>query len=404
MALIATNGFFRENGAIATFGIFTAVGCFFICFSKYLGWSPFLVTGFPVALMLGYAAVNWVSNGLRVHDEQAGDNLYYMGFLFTLTSLGASLYQFTSAESIDGIVRNFGVAVASTIVGIGLRILFNQTRRDPVDIERSTRHEMADMVRQIRSEMNLASREFASHRRGSNQMLEEGFEEIAKSAELSGQKIVKALESLTLDALKPIHAGATGINEILTKHSTFVDEQMSGNIQRFEQSAKALQDVSGGLEESIKRFAVTVDTTAEKLEGMKTPEQVLKIELGSILNVMAKITKEHAQRMEEATIEQREQFKQIRETFGPVDKILAGLDRSATISEKLIAVMHAQHVDFGKIVASIPSVSQAHVNNGVSAASSVESGPAPMAPVSEPIDVQSFSGKPDEPKRGWFST
>jgi len=45
--------------------------------------------------MIGYALLIWLAAracGLR--DDQAGDNLYYMGFLFTLTSLGVSAYQF----------------------------------------------------------------------------------------------------------------------------------------------------------------------------------------------------------------------------------------------------------------------------------------------------------------------
>jgi hypothetical protein len=64
-------------------------------------------------------------------------NLYYIGFLYTLTSLGVSLWQFSSTEGAETIVTNFGVAIASTIFGVALRVLFNQMRQDPVEVERA---------------------------------------------------------------------------------------------------------------------------------------------------------------------------------------------------------------------------------------------------------------------------
>jgi len=77
--------------------------------------------------------VIYFSRNLRLRDDQSGDNLYYMGFLFTLTSLGVSLYQFSVERAAEEIVQNFGIAIASTITGIALRVVFNQMRRDPVE-------------------------------------------------------------------------------------------------------------------------------------------------------------------------------------------------------------------------------------------------------------------------------
>src|SRR5690606_19211012 len=125
---------------------------------------------------------------------------YYMGFLFTLVSLGAALYRFNAADSVEGVVRDFGLAVVTTICGIGFRVFYNQVRRDPIDIERTARHELADMTRRVRAELEAASQEFSNFRRVSNQMLQEGFEEIGRQAERSGQQIVKTLEALTIEA------------------------------------------------------------------------------------------------------------------------------------------------------------------------------------------------------------
>ena len=109
-------------------------GSGYIIVSKLNDFGAFAVTAVPVLIMIGYGVLLG-ARLFRLRDDQAGDNLYYMGFLFTLTSLAISLYQFSAAGSAEQIVQNFGIAIASTITGIGLRVMFNQMRRDPVEID-----------------------------------------------------------------------------------------------------------------------------------------------------------------------------------------------------------------------------------------------------------------------------
>jgi len=106
---------------LVVFAVLTLGGCAFIAVVKLSGVNPIVAAGLPVCLMFFYLGVSIFTGKLRLHDEQTGDNLYYMGFLFTLTSLGVSLFQFGSEGSTEMIVRNFGIAVTSTITGIALR-------------------------------------------------------------------------------------------------------------------------------------------------------------------------------------------------------------------------------------------------------------------------------------------
>ena len=119
--------------------------------------------------MIGYAVLIWLARNLRLRDDQAGDNLYYMGFLFTLTSLGVSLYQFNAARAAEEIVQNFGIAIGSTITGIALRVIFNQMRQDPIEVERTMRLELADAARRVRRELDATVVEFGYIRRISQQ-------------------------------------------------------------------------------------------------------------------------------------------------------------------------------------------------------------------------------------------
>jgi hypothetical protein len=62
-------------------------GSGYIVFSKLHEFSATTVTAVPVLIMIGYALMLGVARLFRLRDDQSGDNLYYMGFLFMRTSL-----------------------------------------------------------------------------------------------------------------------------------------------------------------------------------------------------------------------------------------------------------------------------------------------------------------------------
>ena len=161
------------------FGV-VVTGSGYIIISKLNDFGAFAVTSVPVLIMIGYAVLLG-ARLFRLRDDQAGDNLYYMGFLFTLTSLAVSLYQFSAAGSAEQIVQNFGIAIASTIAGITLRILFNQMRRDPVEVEAIARMELAEVWR-VKRELESAIREFGDFRRMTQQSVTDVLDEARKAS------------------------------------------------------------------------------------------------------------------------------------------------------------------------------------------------------------------------------
>ena len=159
--------------------------------------------------MIGYALLisAWRAS-LRLRDDQSGDNLYYMGFLFTLTSLGVSLYQFTATRAAEEIVQNFGIAIGSTITGIGLRVIFNQMRRDPVEVERTMRLELAEAARRVRRELDSSVVEFGYFRRSAQQAAADAFSHVTERFD---EIVAKLLTSLEEVAAKLVGAARGGV-------------------------------------------------------------------------------------------------------------------------------------------------------------------------------------------------
>src|ERR1700731_5343890 len=178
------------NGLVF-FGV-VIFGSGYIIFSKLHDFGALAATAVPVLVMIGYAVLLG-ARLFRLRDDQSGDNLYYMGFLFTLTSLAVSLYQFSAAGSAEQIVQNFGIAIASTIAGITLRILFHQMRRDPIEVEATARLELAAASRKVRRELESTVIEFGSFRRATQQSLADAVEEIDAMLKEAKDRVVGQL-------------------------------------------------------------------------------------------------------------------------------------------------------------------------------------------------------------------
>ena len=93
-----------------------------------------------------YALWHWGRFRLR-RDDRAADNLYYLGFIFTVCALGISLYRFSVADDgrIADIVGDLGVGISTTVFGLFLRVLFLQ-REDPADVEDRVQRELMDVA------------------------------------------------------------------------------------------------------------------------------------------------------------------------------------------------------------------------------------------------------------------
>ena len=123
---------------------------------KYFAIDQVYITATACAIIIAYWVIVATVPVLRIREDQLGDNCYYLGFLFTLSSLAYALYQFGLSGSVEQIVANFGLALGSTITGILLRVLINQARRDVLETEQDARMALADAVVRLRTEIDDA--------------------------------------------------------------------------------------------------------------------------------------------------------------------------------------------------------------------------------------------------------
>jgi len=242
-------------------------GSTYIIFSKLHDLGAFAVTAVPVLIMIGYAVLLG-ARPFRLRDDQSGDNLYYMGFLFTLTSLAVSLYQFSAAGSAEQIVQNFGIAIASTIAGITLRIMFNQMRRDPVETEAASRLELAEASRRVKRELESSILEFGYFRRMTQQSITDALDEVRESIGKAHERFAGEMQKLASSASLPFEessklSGATLAS--LNKRTIEVLEVSRELVQEGEELAKNTTSIVRSIDALFARL--TAHQTSEEAIG-----------------------------------------------------------------------------------------------------------------------------------------
>lgn len=237
---------------------------------RSIGAPQILVTSAVVMIMVLYAAGVSLIPRLRVRLDQAGDNAYYLGLLFTLTSMAVALWEFgTSPVSTSGapgetgvesIISNFGIALATTIAGIFLRILLNQMRVDPADIERVTRLELAESAQRIKSTLDQVAIAFERYMDENRQRSEDVLSRFESELKARSRSFEGELAALSGES-------AAASRAHLEQHRAVLDETAT-SVRRI--SAHAIESIKSlnDLHTSPKLFAAQLAAVSEQTEKL----------------------------------------------------------------------------------------------------------------------------------------
>lgn len=224
---------------------------------KTVHMSQILVTAAPVALMVLYLGYVLWSRRFALGDDRIGDNLYYLGFLFTLVSIAYSLYEFTtsSGDAAYRIIVNFGIALATTIVGVALRVTLMQVRGDPAEVERVARMSLTEAAIRMRSELDISIQTLTAARLANEQAITE----TTKSAV---EKTLAAMEESTADFAALVAEGSAAIET---------------GFETFRANAAALNRASASTVAAAEKLSVRID-------AIEAPKDLLERKLDGIVS------------------------------------------------------------------------------------------------------------------------
>ena len=210
-----------------------------------------------LVLLLGlYALAITLTKRYHLREDKSADNLYFLGFLFTVSALIVSLIKFsqdTGGDSLENspliVVEDLAIGLITTLVGLFLRVLFTQLRRDPVEIEE-----------EVNLQLTMVAERVARNLRGVSELVERS---------------------------------AMAMDQVLTESRAQIEEQQTLTKELFDSARKdigsANTSVAKGinrLEERINSIEIRQDLVSSKLQpALEEGERIVREFSNKVSNI-----------------------------------------------------------------------------------------------------------------------
>lgn len=282
------------------FFTFAGGGSLLIVLAKGLtDWPMGWIAAGAVATMFLYAWVVGRSGVGKLRADQAGDNCYYLGLIYTLTSLAFAIFTFDPEDTANVIVNGFGVALATTIVGLILRVFFNQSRVDVHEIEEDARQELVEAASRLKTQLNQISMGFSDFALGLQQSMDELRQATTSSVTDSSEQAintVRQLASAADDALK----NQTGEFKEQVALLTKATEASRRALERHADSLAELAERQQGTSHSLETMQNVVVATADASERLRDQQQAMA-ELQGAMSSLAEALSSNATKLNSVT-------------------------------------------------------------------------------------------------------
>ncbi|MCY4137127.1 MAG: hypothetical protein OXF56_02520 [Rhodobacteraceae bacterium] len=241
------------------------------------GWEVLTVIFFPIGLMILYLFVT-VTPVCRFRLDQTGDNLYYLGFIYTLCSLSVALWNVALGATADEILKAFGLAIGSTIFGIAMRVVFNQRRTDVHEVEQNARLELSEAASRLTRELDDTVTQLESFRNSAVQAMSEGFAETQKRVDEIVKRVLGSYDELAGVGGKSVRSAATDMTETLKK--------VNLHAQGFANHMEEINATKAKLVGSSNGVVAAFDAISDMQQKATETDNALREELRSLVGEM----------------------------------------------------------------------------------------------------------------------
>ena len=229
------------------------IGSLIIIFSSKLPGehtSTFLL----IALMLVYLfGIMFLNNKLNtfVRDEQMGDSFYYLGFLFTLTALAVSLFSLKEGTDSGVLLKNFGVAITTTLAGLIGRIMLSQFRETLDEMKEKAETQISDSARKLNTQLiqsiDILKNQSVNISKNTDQALKDSSSSLRRFM-VENNKILQESTEKSKDVIEEFNARASEITSKISKINIPTEK-----FKKFEESVNNIVNTLNDLETGLKK-------------------------------------------------------------------------------------------------------------------------------------------------------
>ena len=267
-----------------------------------------------ILILFSYATLVRFASSSQIEPETTGDNCYYLGFLFTLVSLAVTFYYLRKGQDefgilLPNIISGFGVALSSTIVGIGLRVWFFQQRTEIVARDKENQIEVQRAIREFRKSLSESTSRLKQFSTETIQLTTERDKKIRESTEeiLEHQStrvtiITKELEKLLEHQSSTLQRNSETFNQAIKE--TMI--KIIGNVA--EDFQKSLVN---GFQVAFTELGNSVHKLADNFDNLRQVNIRTLSELQEKSSQLSKVFDETCQKQLDSTTSSLENFQNI---------------------------------------------------------------------------------------------
>jgi hypothetical protein len=326
------------------FFLFAVLGCTVLITAKVFTPSPYVYISLVIVIMVTYFIINlmdWV--GLNLRYDQLGDNLYYLGFVYTLGSLAHTLLIFGGNQlDINDVISSFGIALWSTLTGVILRIVAHQMHVDPTEVEDAIRADLSDMTARLRASLDNVVRDMSVFGEETKQVIVELHTDMSSNFNENVNSMVKSSESVVMgvgSAFELFSENTQRLNEV-SRQTVASMEKLFHKIDSIQAPENIIADKLKPIDTQINQIVSALDNFSTKIEEVKIPQDLVEKKLDPAFQGISLIVTE----IETLQKRQSGQVEQLAEKLNSVGDVFSGLVRKmAELGEELGEVDIAHH-------------------------------------------------------------
>ena len=222
-----------------------AVAVFLKVVSAFLGWYLQLQWSLglilPLMVMVAYIALGLKRQDRDVTDEKFADSCYYLGFIFTITSIVFSLFDLPHiGERIQDIAVRFGAAMISTVLGLAVRVYLVSFRPDSSDALKDAEDAVLAAAQKFREQLVMAYEKLGDFQ-----------SQVTTATQTSVEAVRLQVEKLTQDHAARMERVFVELNE--------------RNQQAVTQALSEVSTASSRMSQSVDSYAESMKTNLQSL-------------------------------------------------------------------------------------------------------------------------------------------
>jgi hypothetical protein len=160
-------------------------------------------------------------------------------------------------------------------------------RRDPVEIERIMRLELAEAARRVRRELDSTVVEFGYYRRSAQQAAADSFSHVTEKFDEIVAKFLGSLQEITAKMTVPIEAASRRSKGVIAEVTETIGATLGA-------SARQLEAETDKLSIRVGAIAITLEQVIAKLRAMQTPDRVIEVRLEPVTHALTQAVERFA--------------------------------------------------------------------------------------------------------------